>query len=103
MVVVEGVARGLDPNLNIWQVAQPIVTDYVGKNVGPRALLRDLFETARVLARFGPKLPRMVEAALIAQADRPKDKPKRPRMVWFWQACVAVVLVGTGALLAQWF
>jgi ubiquinone biosynthesis protein len=103
MVVVEGVARGLDPNLNIWQVAQPIVTDYVGKNVGPRALLRDLFETARVLARFGPKLPRMVEAALIAQADRPKEKPKKQRLVWFWQAVVAVLLVGFGALLARWF
>jgi ubiquinone biosynthesis protein len=103
MVVVEGVARGLDPNLNIWQVAQPIVTDYVGKNVGPRALLRDLFETARVLARFGPKLPRMVEAALIAQADRPKEKPKKQRLVWFWQAVVAVFLVGLGALLARWF
>jgi ubiquinone biosynthesis protein len=103
MVVVEGVARGLDPNLNIWQVAQPIVTDYVGKNVGPRALLRDLFETARVMARFGPKLPRMVEAALIAQADRPKEKPKRPKLVWLWQAVMAVLLVGLGALLAEWF
>jgi ubiquinone biosynthesis protein len=102
MVVVEGVARGLDPNLNIWQVAQPIVTDYVGKNVGPRALIRDLFETARVLARFGPKLPRMVEAALIAQADRPKEKPPRKRLVWLWQAVTAVLFVGLGALLAEW-
>jgi ubiquinone biosynthesis protein len=102
MVVVEGVARGLDPNLNIWQVAQPIVTEYVGKNVGPRALLRDLVATARVLARFGPKLPLMVEKALIAQADRPKEKPKRPKLVWVWQAVVAVLLVGLGALLAEW-
>ncbi len=80
MVVVEGVARGLDPNLNIWQVAQPIVTGYVSKNVGPRALLRDLVKTAQVLARFGPKLPRMVEQVLIAQADKPPPLP--PRREW---------------------
>jgi ubiquinone biosynthesis protein len=77
MVVVEGVARGLDPNLNIWQVAQPIVENYIAKNVGPRALLRDLAQTARVLARFGPKLPRMVEAALIAQAETPPPLQSR--------------------------
>jgi ubiquinone biosynthesis protein len=103
MVVVEGVARGLDPNLNIWQVAQPIVEQYVARNVGPRALLRDLVETARVLARFGPKLPLMVEKALIAQADRPKETPKRPKLARLWQAVVAVLLVGLGALLAEWF
>jgi ubiquinone biosynthesis protein len=80
MVVVEGVARGLDPNLNIWEVAQPIVSGYVSKNVGPRALLRDLVQTAQVLARFGPKLPRMVENALIARADKPTPLP--PRREW---------------------
>jgi ubiquinone biosynthesis protein len=79
-VVVEGVARGLDPNLNIWEVAQPIVSGYVSKNVGPRALLRDLVQTAQVLARFGPKLPRMVENALIARADKPTPLP--PRREW---------------------
>jgi ubiquinone biosynthesis protein len=80
MVVVEGVARGLDPNLNIWEVAQPIVSAYVSKNVGPRALLRDLVQTAQVLARFGPKLPRLVEQALIAHADKPAPLP--PRQNW---------------------
>ncbi|MFM2390946.1 MAG: 2-polyprenylphenol 6-hydroxylase [Pseudomonadota bacterium] len=102
MVVVEGVARGLDPNLNIWQVAQPIVESYVAKNVGPRALLRDLVQTARVLARFGPKLPRMVEAALIAQADKPKEPPKRRLAVWFWQGLAAMALLGLGVALGEW-
>ncbi|MFN3847281.1 MAG: 2-polyprenylphenol 6-hydroxylase [Paracoccaceae bacterium] len=76
MVVVEGVARGLDPHINIWEVAKPIVEGYITKNVGPLALMRDLAKTARVLARFGPKLPRMVEAALIAQAEHPSPAPK---------------------------
>ena len=65
MVVVEGVARSLDPNINIWKVARPVVENYIKQNVGPKALLRDLGKTALVLARFGPKLPGLVEAHLV--------------------------------------
>jgi ubiquinone biosynthesis protein len=75
MVVVEGVARSLNPTINIWNVARPIVEDYVRQNVGPRALARDLARTAQVLARFGPKLPQMVEAALIRQSEPPPPPP----------------------------
>ena len=71
MVVVEGVARSLDPNINIWEVARPVVEGYISRNIGPLALLRDLGRTARVLARFGPKLPRMMEDLLIRQAEMP--------------------------------
>ena len=76
MVVVEGVARGLDPAINIWQVARPVVEDYVKKNVGPAALLRDMTQAARIIARFGPRLPKLIEDALIAAADPPKAAPK---------------------------
>jgi ubiquinone biosynthesis protein len=79
MVVVEGVARSLDPRINIWQVARPVVEGYITRNVGPKALLRDLTQTARVLARFGPKLPRLVEAQLIRQSEAaPAPQPGRP-------------------------
>ena len=80
MVVVEGVARSLDPQINIWQVARPVVESYVSRNVGPLALMRDLAKTARVLARFGPRLPRMVEAVLIRQAEAPKAATPRQRL-----------------------
>ena len=74
MVVVEGVARGLNPQTNIWLDARPIVEGYIKDNVGPKALLRDLQKTALVLARFGPKLPRLVEAQLVRQS-RPEEPP----------------------------
>ncbi len=35
MVVVEGVARSLDPHINIWQVARPVVEGYIRRE--PRA------------------------------------------------------------------
>ena len=65
MVVVEGVARSLDPSLNMWETARPIVEDYIKEHIGPRAVLHDLAAAARVLARLGPKLPDLAENALL--------------------------------------
>ena len=73
MVVVEGVARTLNPNMNIWQVAQPVVEAYIRESLGPRAFARDLFKTARVLARFGPQLPVVTERLFAAQTQKPSD------------------------------
>ncbi len=95
MVVVEGVARSLDPNMNIWTVAQPVVEDYIKQSIGPKAVLRDFTQTARVLARFGPRLPALVEEALIRQTQ---DTPRPPNRPWAgrlgWTALGAVVGVG---------
>ncbi len=98
MVVVEGVARSLNPNINIWQVAKPVVEDYVLKALGPRAMVADLVKTARVLARFGPLLPSMAEAALIRQTTTPpKKNRKKP-----WRA-LAYMLFGAGlTILSLW-
>ena len=86
MVVVEGVARSLDPEtLNIWETAHPIVEDYIMESIGPKALLRDLAQTAKVLARFGPRLPAMAQAALIREtnpAPIAKPQPLRARLLW---------------------
>ncbi len=91
MVVVEGVARSLDPRVNIWDVAKPVVSSYIQTSIGPRAVLGDLAKTARVLSRFGPRLPAMVEAALIAQSE---EKIDAKRSVWPW----IVTGVGLGAV-----
>jgi ubiquinone biosynthesis protein len=80
MVVVEGVARGLNPQINIWRDARPIVESYIKDNVGPKALLRDLKKTAMVLARFGPKLPGLVEAQL-AHQSLPFAAPSAKRLI----------------------
>jgi ubiquinone biosynthesis protein len=75
MVVVEGVARSLDPHINIWQVARPVVEDYVRRNVGPQALLKDLVKTVQVLGRFGPKLPQIAEDLLTRGFQAPEAQP----------------------------
>ena len=76
MVVVEGVARSLNPAMNMWETARPVVTDYIRSNLGPAAIARDLAATGRVLTRFGPRLPQLAEAALI-RANAPPPPPER--------------------------
>ncbi|MBT9385842.1 2-polyprenylphenol 6-hydroxylase [Pseudooceanicola sp. CBS1P-1] len=85
MVVVEGVSRSLHPQINIWEVAKPVVQEYIAQSIGPRALARDLALTAKVMARFGPRLPGMVEKALIQQIAEPKAETLNRwpiRLVW---------------------
>ncbi|TCP61204.1 2-octaprenylphenol hydroxylase [Rhodovulum bhavnagarense] len=96
MVVVEGVARSLNPSINIWEVARPVVEEYIKQNIGPKALARDLARTTRVLARFGPRLPELAESALIAQSN-PKHAPVRDnglRPVQWMAAGAAFTLFG---------
>lgn len=102
MVVVEGVARSLNPHINMWQSARPIVEPYIRKNVGPQAFLRDAAATARVLARFGPRLPRLVEEALIRQAEPEPTPVPQPglRPLWYGLAGAAIALAATA--LSRW-
>lgn len=92
MVVVEGVARSLSPQINIWQVARPVVEAYIRKNIGPHAAVRDLQKTLAVLARYGPRLPGIVENALIRQSMPVVTQPSGGRLVPFLWA-----LGGAGA------
>ena len=99
MVVVEGVARSLHPSVNMWEVARPVVEDYIKGSIGPRAVLTDLANTARVLARFGPRLPRLVEEALIRQAKY-QPQPEKRRFWRYVLVGVVGVLLGASGIVA---
>jgi len=88
MVVVEGVARSLDPQMNIWKVAHPVVEDYIKSNLGPKAVARDLLKTVKVLARFGPELPQLAEAALLRQTTPQTPAVKSSN----WQPVIYLLL-----------
>ena len=103
MVVVEGVARSLSPNLNIWEVARPVVEDYIKQSIGPRAVARDLAKTALVLARFGPRLPGLVQNALIAQANPPPPPGRYGRPALVWTALAAATFGALAALVIRHF
>ncbi|WGH77501.1 2-polyprenylphenol 6-hydroxylase [Jannaschia ovalis] len=103
MVVVEGVARTLNPQMNLWTAAAPEVERYIRTNLGPRAFARDLYRTAQVLARFGPHLPQAVEQAL-RRPDRTviveRGRRKRSAALWYIAGLgtAAVALVAAAAI-----
>jgi ubiquinone biosynthesis protein len=58
MVVAEGVGRMLDPSVNMWSLAQPLIEDWMRENRGPEARLREgVGDLLAVLSRL-PALAR---------------------------------------------
>jgi len=72
MVVVEGVGRSLDPDLDMWTVSEPVVRDWVEANLGPGARLADVGESAGALGRLALAVPRLVERFDLASAGLAK-------------------------------
>ena len=71
MVVVEGVARSLDPKLDMWSTADPVVRAWIERNLGPVGKLEDAFEGAGEVGRFATQIPSLLMrgATLIDQLD----------------------------------
>ncbi|TMJ55828.1 MAG: ubiquinone biosynthesis protein UbiB [Alphaproteobacteria bacterium] len=57
MVVVEGVARGFDPKLDIWKIADPVVREWIERNLGPIGRIESALGGAGDLARVLAGLP----------------------------------------------
>ncbi len=60
MVVVEGVARGLDPSLNMWTAAEPVARQWIEDNLGPVGRLRDAGEGASEIGKALANLPALL-------------------------------------------
>ncbi|NKB55365.1 MAG: 2-polyprenylphenol 6-hydroxylase [Alphaproteobacteria bacterium] len=62
MLVAEGVGRTLDPSINMWMLARPLIEEWVIANRGPEARLRDMVgDTVSKLERL-PQLLGRAEA-----------------------------------------
>jgi ubiquinone biosynthesis protein len=71
MVVSEGVGRELNPTVNMWQLAQPLVEDWLRANLGPEARIRDALVEAADAFRRLPALVRDLDTALAREAPTP--------------------------------
>jgi ubiquinone biosynthesis protein len=71
MVVVEGVARSLDPKLDMWTTADPVVREWIARNLGPVGRLEDAVEGAGQIGRFVGQVPGLLMRAgtLLDQFD----------------------------------
>jgi ubiquinone biosynthesis protein len=70
-VVVEGVARSLDPKLDMWTTADPVVREWIARNLGPLGKLEGAVEGAGELGRFVAQVPGLLGRAgtLVDQLD----------------------------------
>ena len=63
MVVVEGVARKLDPDANIWQISQPVLEKWLKETKDPvNEIGNFLIETSEVIKKL-PELPKVMDKA----------------------------------------
>jgi len=71
MVVVEGVARALDPKLDIWKVAEPVVREWMERHLGAAGRLEGAVQGAGEVGRFLGGVPSLLTrgAALVEQLD----------------------------------
>ena len=58
MVLVEGVGRRLDPEINIWALSQPLIESWMRDNRGPEARLRERLD---IIVDMLDRLPRVIE------------------------------------------
>ena len=107
MVMVEGVARTLDPDINLWDVSAPFVREWIRTELGPEAKIADrLVEDIRTLARL-PDLIRNIERRFPAPGGAPPAPPlkeiERIRVVGGWRyAAVAVLSGAVGAAIMMY-
>ena len=84
MVMVEGVATALDPEINMWDVSGPFVKDWIRDELGPEAAMADrLREDAETLLRL-PALIRRIEEDFPPKGGAP-EQPPLPEVELMWQ------------------
>ncbi len=63
MVVVEGVARQLDPQHSMWESARPVVEQWMMESIGPQARFKEAAEGMSSLGRALTALPEVLRNA----------------------------------------
>jgi ubiquinone biosynthesis protein len=71
MVVVEGVARSLDPKLDMWKVSEPVVREWIERHLGPVGRIEDAAQGAAEVGRLLSGVPALMSrgAAVVEHLD----------------------------------
>jgi ubiquinone biosynthesis protein len=62
--VVEGVARSFDPRLDIWKTADPVVREWIERNLGPIGRIQGAMSGAGEIGHLLTKLPEIANRAM---------------------------------------
>ena len=104
MVMVEGVANALDPDINMWETSGPYVSAWLRDELGPEAKAADaLVDTVRTIARL-PDLLRRIENKFPAPGGAPPPPPLPEVRLIDWRpgwlirySTVAIIAAALGA------
>ena len=105
MVMEEGVATALDPDINMWETAEPFLKDWIRTELGPEAYYADrVVATVRALKKI-PDLIDRLDAYYPPPGAAPPPPPLaevaviKPRRTWGY-ALVALTAAAVGAAAA---
>ena len=103
---IEGVGRQLDPKLDIWAVAQPVLEKILRERYSPRRLLRELRDRAPEMMTRAPDMPRLVHAWLEQQVEgrhstgiHSRELAEMARTLQTLQRRSVAAILGSGLLL----
>jgi ubiquinone biosynthesis protein len=95
MMTVEGVARRIDPEHDIWAAADPVVTRWIARELSPVAkvqrLMQDATEALRALAKLAE-----TERQTVVVPIAPEPEPRR--LAWF---AIGALAAGAAFVLAH--
>ncbi|GFF08040.1 hypothetical protein SM139_3124 [Stenotrophomonas maltophilia] len=64
---IEGVGRQLDPQIDIWAVAKPVLAKILRERYSPRRVVRELGKRLPEIMTHAPDMPRLVHAWLTSR------------------------------------
>lgn len=103
---IEGVGRLLDPKLDIWAVARPVLQKILVERYSPARLAREFRKRLPELVTRAPEMPRLLHAWLQQQVDgehtlrmQSRDLTELTRAVKDLQRRTVAALLGTGLLI----
>ncbi|MBF0109769.1 MAG: 2-polyprenylphenol 6-hydroxylase [Magnetococcales bacterium] len=59
MLTLEGVGREINPELNMWVLAEPLIRDWMVDNMGPKGKIRSVRERFRTFSTAAVQLPEL--------------------------------------------
>jgi ubiquinone biosynthesis protein len=83
MVMVEGIATSLNPDINMWDVAAPYVRDWIRGELGPEAMIADGLKKQADTLKLIPDLIRRLDDQLPKKGGAPEAPPLPPvKLIW---------------------
>jgi len=97
MVMEEGVATTLDPDINMWEAAEPFLKDWLRTELGPEAYYADrIVETVRAF-KLIPDLIRRIDAAYPPPGAAPPPPPLAEVAVIEGKSWLAPLFIALGS------